>query len=181
MIDPVRAKASFLVMAQRLYADLDPASVRLVEDPAVAVPGFLTFEARPARPVRGWANAEVCVMARKHDFGPVLDALGLRDARHGEARLPLDAVVDRLVWLHGAPYQRADGVAAGELGVAEAIDLTPRLEREEGGALRLTFGIRDPGGPTWPASVMRYEIMAHPGGGYTVGTRQVAPRVAPRD
>lgn len=177
MIDDSRARDVFLALAQRIYPQIDAASLRVVEDPAVAVPGFHAFELRPARPVRGWANDQVCVMARKHNFGPALDALGFRDEAR---RPPLDALVHRLIWLHGAPFTRADAVAAGELGAAEAIDLTPRLEHRPGGALLLTFGLRDPGGPSWPASVVQYEIAAHPSGGYTVETRQVAPPVSAR-
>ncbi|MFO0684978.1 MAG: hypothetical protein U0234_23170 [Sandaracinus sp.] len=167
----------FLDVASEIHRDVDAASVRAIEDPAVAVPGFLTFEVDAQVPVRGWVRGDTVVMARTQNFGPALDALQLDDdARWADP----EGLVARLAWLHGPPYRRITHLAEGELGADDELDLTPRRVTREDGRVALFFALLDPGGLLPGGRRMRpvvfqYRIVRTADGRYEIGTTQLAP------
>jgi hypothetical protein len=170
------ARDAFLTAARRIYAGVDASTLRTIDDPALAVPGFTTFEVQAQVPVRGWARGELAVLARFQNFGPVLDALAFRDDAVWSSP---DALVARLVWLHGPPYRQVDHLDEGELGAPDELDLAPRLDHDEHGVAALRFALLDPGGSAGgggePASVFQYRIVSLPSGEYRIDTTQVAP------
>lgn len=166
------ARNAFLTVASRIHASVDTSSLRNVDDPALAVPGFTTFEVQAQVPVRGWARGELAVLARLQNFGPVLEALAFRD---DVAWSSPDALVARLVWLHGPPYRQVDHLDEGELGAPDELDLAPRREHRKDGVVALHFALLDPGGGGEAASVFQYRIVSLPSGEVRIDTTQVAP------
>ena len=81
------AQRRFLEVAAKIQRGVAAASLRAVEDPAVAVPGFMALEVDAQVPVRGWVRGDTVVMARSQNFGPALDALRLADEVKAGARL----------------------------------------------------------------------------------------------
>ena len=174
MTDEAKAREAFMTAVDRIYKGVDPKDVRVVTDGDVAVPGFLALEVVAEPPLRGWANEEVGVLARRQNFAPILDALHFLD----DARSPTAAALaHQLAWLHGPPYTLEHKLAEGELDAPEAMDLTPRRERRDDGAVVLTFALRDPGGDGEPECVFQYTIIGHGEDSYRIGTAQLAPPV----
>lgn len=171
------ARRRFLDVASKIQRGVDAASVRAIEDPALAVPGFIALEVDAQVPVRGWVRGETVVMARSQNFGPALDALQLDD----DACWPsAEGLVARLVWLHGPPYQLVTHLAEGELGADDELDLTPRRVTREDGRVALFFALLDPGGVLPDGTRMRpvvfqYRIVRTADGRYQIGTTQLAP------
>ncbi|MBK7539495.1 MAG: hypothetical protein IPI49_29885 [Myxococcales bacterium] len=171
------AQRRFLEVAAKIQRGVAAASLRAVEDPAVAVPGFMALEVDAQVPVRGWVRGDTVVMARSQNFGPALDALRFAD----DARWPTpDGLVARLVWLHGPPYQLITHLAEGELGADDELDLTPRRVTRDDGRVALFFALLDPGGPLPGGKLARpvvfqYRIVRTAEGDYLIGTTQLAP------
>lgn len=166
------AQSAFLAAACRVYASVDTRTLRVLDDPALTVPGFATFEVQARVPVRGWAHGDRVVLARFQNFGAVLDALDFRDDALCRST---EALVSRLVWLHGPPYRLIEHLDEGELGAPDELDLRPRREHRKDDLVSLRFALLDPGGDGGRACVLQYRIVSTSAGTYRIDTFQVAP------
>lgn len=166
------AQSAFLAAASRVYANVDASTLRALDDPALTVPGFATFEVEAQVPVRGWAHGDRVVLARFQNFGAVLDALDFRDDVLCRST---EALVSRLVWLHGPPYRLIEHLGAGEFGAREALDLRPRRDHHKDDLVSLRFALLDPGGRGVRPCVFQYRIVSTSAGTYRIETFQVAP------
>lgn len=167
------ARSAFERDVAKLYDHAPAMATKVVADPALAVPGFVTLEAfidGGGDSVRGWARDDgTTVLARRVSFGPVLEALGFRDdTRSPGAR----AIAERLAWMHGARYELVDEVAEGEYGAPQALYVEPERDPQDDGRVEFRFALRAPD----PPAVIQYRVFGNPDGSYDIKIHQLAPR-----
>lgn len=167
-----RARAAFERDVAKLYDHPAAMDTKVVSDPALGVPGFTTFEAFHGKHSnRGWARDDgTTVLARRVNFGPVLEALGFRDdQRSPSAR----ALAECLAWMHGPFYTLVDEVAEGECGADETLYVEPERDSQDDGRVEFRFAPKMKEPPT--DVVIQYRVFGHPDGSYKIDIYQLAP------
>jgi hypothetical protein len=174
MSDPVAAAvAAFTAEAERRYRGDLPQVIRVVDDPALAVPGFVTLEARAgSAALRAWVREGTMVLAARHNFAPVLEALRVRDETASPSP---DQLADMFVWLHGPEFSRIDFVHTGYRGAAEDFEVPPLRYLLADDTVELWFSLDMENEDPRAAAVLRYQLLAHPDGTYQVHLHQLAP------
>ena len=164
------ARVAFEHGVARLSDGTPPSVTRVITDPALAVPGFTTFEAMVGdQPVRGWSRADgTTVLARTLSFGPLLEALEFRDDdRAPSAR----AVAERLAWMHGSPYTLVDLVAQGQCGAPRTLHIAPERDTFDDGRVEFRFALKEE-----ETAVIQYRVFGYPDGHYDIKIYQLAPK-----
>jgi hypothetical protein len=164
------ARVAFEQGVATLYDGTPPTATRAIGDPALAVPGFTTFEAVVGdQPVRGWSRADgTTVLARTVSFGPLLEALEFRDDdRSPSAR----AVAERLAWMHGPLYKLVDRVAQGECGAPRTLHVAPERDTFDDGRVEFRFALKQQ-----ETEVIQYRVFGHPDGHYDIKIYPLAPK-----
>jgi hypothetical protein len=174
MSDPVAAAvAAFTAEAEQSYRGDVPLVIRVVDDPALAVPGFVSMEASAgSAALRGWVREGTLVLASLHNFGPVLEALRVRDETASPSP---DQLANMFAWLHGPEFSRIDFVRAGYRGATEDFEVPPLRYVLEDGTVELWFSLDMEDENPRAAAVLRYQLLAHPDGTYEVKLHQLAP------
>lgn len=165
---------AFIDAVTRLFR-IDDATTTDLErvDGDVEVPGFAAYEASidDVR-VRGWASpGGTVVLARRGNFGPVLDALDF-------AREPFTddgLLAFRLAWAYGDDFELRDEVAAGECEMERALLCPPLRERTADGSIVLRFVLHKDG-RRGPPCILMVAVKRSPDGAYRDDVWQLAPR-----
>jgi len=162
------ARIAFEKGVTKLY-DTPPTATKVIGDPALAVPGFTTFEAMEGdQPVRGWSRPDgTTVLARTISFGPLLEALEFRDDdKSPSAR----AVAERLAWMHGPLYTLVDRVAQGECGAPRTLHVAPERDTFDDGRVEFRFALKQQ-----ETEVIQYRVFGYPDGHYDIKIYPLAP------
>jgi hypothetical protein len=147
-----------------------PSVIRTIGDPALAVPGFTTFEAMVGdQPVRGWSRADgTTVLSRTISFGPLLEALEFRDDdKSPSAR----EVAERMAWMHGPRFKLVDRVAEGECGAPRTLHVAPERDTFDDGRVEFRFALKYE-----ETEVIQYRVFGHPDGHYDIKIYPLAPK-----
>jgi hypothetical protein len=176
LMDVDQARAAFERDAAKLYARVPVMDTKAVSDPKLSVPGFVTFETFIGqRSTRGWARDDgTTVLARRVNFGPLLEALGFRDdGRSPSAR----AIAERLAWMHGPLYTLVDKVSEGECGAPQTLYVEPERDRWDDGRVEFRFALKmDEAYETESPVVIQYRVFGNPDGRYEIDIYQIAPQ-----
>ena len=167
-----QARAAFERDVAKLYRRPPAMDTRVVSDPALAVPGFITFEAVIDGDLdRGWARDDgTTVLARRVNFGPVLEALGFRDDQRSPGAREL---AERLTWMHGLGFTLIDKIEEGECGSPQTLYVEPLRDPWDDGRVEFRFALKMKEPPT--DAVIQYRVFGHPDGSYKIDIYQLAP------
>lgn len=167
-----QARLAFEHDVVQLYNRVPAMDTQIVSDPALAVPGFITFEAFiGGDSERGWASDDgTTVLARHVNFGPVLEALGFRDDQGSPSARTL---AERLAWMHGPSFTLMDRIEEGECGSSQTLFVEPLRDLWGDGRVEFRFALKMKEPPT--DVVIQYRVFGHPDGSYKIDIYQLAP------
>lgn len=168
--------AAFVAAVAHLYRTVSgPMSELTLVDGDVVVPGMSAFTTRLANgeEVRGWANPSgVVVLARRQNFGPVLDALAFA----GEPAPDPLSVAARLAWSHGDDYQLVAQVKAGTLGIPKRLVCPPAIEAGDAEGERVLRFVLQRGDRHKRPAILAFQIVRRADGTYRTDVWQLAPK-----
>jgi hypothetical protein len=148
-----------------------PIDASEVDDPSVAVPGFVALEGRARhRPVRGWANdAGTVVMAPFLNYGPVFDALGVFSGDTEDA----GKVAHLIEWASGPTYEVIDAKPTDLGGKGPNAHPASFTRTAKGVEIKFYLRDRDPEEPT----ICRYVVKGSSADSCRVDIHQLWPKV----